>query len=861
MSCLSLPVSLCLSLPLSIFSSLYLSGDISSQLGLTNDNQEVILSYKKRLRDILQWEKHLADFESKMAKYCIEIPTVFTDEKRHQDKDVLNGIHDYLQPLMDELTSHETFQARTQQAIGEHREHSLVLTHCRNQLGDLITRESDQKLDLELGTNVGSTSQNRSESQNASSSLFHEYICGLIPVTRQQDFERMLFRGTRGNAVPSFITLDDPVWDPETGEEVYKSVFYIAFVSGGNVRQKVVKIAQLMQAHIYEVSQSTDVIERQLGTAETRIAELRETSTKTDAAVRDVLRSVAGSADQGRSDLRDWQFALQTEQSIIEILKRSHFYSGSHNGLHALEGWCPVHEIERLRGMLDPLSRQGYRVAFERNPSNPWGDAPTSPPTYFRTNKFVSTFQGIVDTYGVPRYLEVNPGLFTIITFPFLFGVMYGDMAHGFALTMFALYLVLSEQKLMVQHRRKQLGDIFSMMFSGRYLLLLMGMFAVYCGSIYNDMASIPVNLFGSAWQQTAADQAIPYSEDQGVYPYGVDPSWYNSNNELTFFNSLKMKMSVTIGVSHMTFGLMLSLANHLYRSDTLSIITEFIPQLVFLMSTFGYMIFMIVYKFCVDWQTVGTGAAPNLIQTMITMFLTPGVVKDSDKLYEGQAGIQLTLVMLAAISVPVMLVAKPLILHRRHQSHGRRRGSDGVAYAPVAGAESDEEDFSVHDLKLNPDNPADALVDGADSDDANVERRSGAPKPHELGDSHDGELSDLMIHQAIHTIEYVLGTVSNTASYLRLWALSLAHAELSQVFWEKLIMEYGIKTGSPVFAVIGVAAWTGATFAVLLTMDVLECFLHALRLHWVEFQNKFYAADGYAFDPFSFEAIRERFQ
>ena len=57
------------------------------------------------------------------------------------------------------------------------------------------------------------------------------------------------------------------------------------------------------------------------------------------------------------------------------------------------------------------------------------------PPTYFKLNDFTAPFQMIVSEYGLPRNREINPGLFTIITFPFMFGVMFGDIGHGVLLT------------------------------------------------------------------------------------------------------------------------------------------------------------------------------------------------------------------------------------------------------------------------------------------------------------------------------------------------------------------------------------------------------------------------------------------
>lgn len=94
--------------------------------------------------------------------------------------------------------------------------------------------------------------------------------------------------------------------------------------------------------------------------------------------------------------------------------------------------------------------------------------------------------------------------------------------------------------------------------------------------------------------------------------------------------------------------------------------------------------------------------------------------------------------------------------------------------------------------------------------------------------------MSEIMIHSLIETIEFALGTVSNTASYLRLWALSLAHGQLAKVFM--MVLLKAVNAGSPIGMFLAFPIWASITFGVLLCMDLMECFLHVLRLHWVEF-------------------------
>jgi V-type H+-transporting ATPase subunit a len=68
------------------------------------------------------------------------------------------------------------------------------------------------------------------------------------------------------------------------------------------------------------------------------------------------------------------------------------------------------------------------------------------PPTHFLTNDVTEPFQRIVNTYGIPSYQEANPALFTTISFPFLFGVMFGDVGHGGVILAFGIMLCVFEQ-------------------------------------------------------------------------------------------------------------------------------------------------------------------------------------------------------------------------------------------------------------------------------------------------------------------------------------------------------------------------------------------------------------------------------
>lgn len=102
--------------------------------------------------------------------------------------------------------------------------------------------------------------------------------------------------------------------------------------------------------------------------------------------------------------------------------------------------WIPASKESQFKDEVQLMMKQEelsglkvIRMSFSKELSKP--------PTYFNLNTFTRPFQEIVNTYSVPKYKEVNPAFFTIVTFPFLFGVMFGDIGHGLCVLIFALFL------------------------------------------------------------------------------------------------------------------------------------------------------------------------------------------------------------------------------------------------------------------------------------------------------------------------------------------------------------------------------------------------------------------------------------
>jgi len=874
----------------------------------------------------------------------------------------LQELHDRLSDLEKEMKEHNSSSSLLLKQKSELDEHQFVLKKAAQWMSHKGAIGAPTAGGDDTGDMAGLMDD--AEGQNKQGRKMLGHIAGCIPFANLKDFALTLFRATRGNMLLKHEEIG-VILDPSKSEMVQKSVF-IVFFSGERSKVKVDKIVDSYGGTKYALPDSPQEQQALLASVDERLRDLKIVIDKTDDYRRNKLEQVVESVPF-------WTTHVQKEKAVYHTLNKFN-YDVTHKCLIA-EAWAPTAEMDQIREALRRgTAKSGASVQTVVNVV----DTRETPPTFFRNTKYTRGTQSIVDAYGMAKYQEFNPAVFSVITFPFLFGVMFGDIGHGIMMAGAGALLCLNEAKL--AHLAND--EMFGTVYKGRYNIFLMGVFATYAGFIYNEVFAVPSEMFGAtAWcsgEMTDDAQCMSYPGtdpahmtqkwlrnniaqawdfEKGmttgeevtweVYPFGTDPGFAHTANKLNSVNSFKMKFAIIAGVVQMVAGVCCKLMNTLYFKDKITMYFVFGPEIVFINSIFGYLCILIMSKWTTNWDATyvlnnyeivsipqvycdatlsntpcwtppfmdnrdelfggrlkplpshmwcmkdgvktagcavykqvqssgftyivesnvfgnkeianplsefnraectmnplreGGGCSlwkqspPSLLDSLIKMFMEIGSVPVANQVIPGQGGLQMFLIFIAFVSVPTLLLPKPYLLK---------------AEAEAKKAKEDEQHKLTHgdeELGHAADEPA------AEAPAKKEEAAGGGGHGHGHGEFN---FEEEMVHQMIHTIEYVLGCISNTASYLRLWALSLAHAGLSEVFWERVVLSALELEAHPYLHAAAVAVafcvWAAMTFAVLMVMETLSACLHDIRLHWVEFQNKFYKGDGYAFAPLTF--------
>ncbi|KAH8290995.1 hypothetical protein KR054_007671 [Drosophila jambulina] len=728
------------------------------------------------------------------------------------------------------------------------------------------------------------------------------YLLGTIRADKFNSFELILYRLFSYNLIIRFAEMRKPIVVYTSRQPEKVRMFAILMISSSsNIWPKVLKICAHYQVHIHDCPSSANRRTERITELTQEIQNVERVLKEAELMRRQILEIAA-------RDLFIIRVNLRKALRVYDLMNRLRLVGGVHEAKYLLaEVYLPVSEVADVRETLVNANRMsGGADRNEPAADTKAGDdgLPTAdsdsaekiyksydpmetanfatrpmllkktrmvnhiPPTFFRLNKFTRGFQALIDAYGMADYQELNPAPYTIITFPFLFAVMFGDMGHGILLVLFALLMICKAKQIeSEQISAVSENEIMNILFAGRYIILLMGIFSIYMGFIYNIVLSKSMNLFGSSWScrynaTSVSDNSAELTFDPSSakfysghpYPIGLDPVWVVCGQvSITTTNSLKMKMAIILGVSQMMFGLCLSAANCILLKKRADLLLVVVPQMVFLVCLFVYLCFLIFFK----WLNYGglkehpytSSCAPSVLITFINMMLLKKELPYTDcpvGMFPGERKLEYVLIALAVLAIPVLLAGKPLYLMRQRKK------------------EQDEEEKRQVELRAN--RSRRQTIKEMRSEiryDYDETASSDQLKTRAFAADNEHNMSEIWIHSGIHTIETVLGSISHTASYLRLWALSLAHDQLSEVLWH-MILSKGLANNLPLLygvplLMAAFLAWATLTVAILLMMEGLSAFLHTLRLHWVEFQSKFFSGAGEVFRPFSFPPSNHR--
>lgn len=229
--------------------------------------------------------------------------------------------------------------------------------------------------------------------------------------------------------------------------------------------------------------------------------------------------------------------------SSMETMKRT----GDLSRFAIISGYIPTElggefskRFDRWILVTEPVSPQIYHH-----------DESSKVPTLMKNPGGVSTFEGISLLQGPPRYGEIDPTLVISFTFPFFYGMMFGDVGHGIVLSLFGLLLIYRRAPSLVRWGQ---------------LLLLSGISATIFGLIIGEAFGLEIASFVPAFGQPL----VEFVERVHAIP---------SINVASL--KLFLKISILLGIGHIFIGNFIKIVNDLRSRAYVETITEDIPHTI----------------------------------------------------------------------------------------------------------------------------------------------------------------------------------------------------------------------------------------------------------------------------------------
>jgi len=414
----------------------------------------------KDAREALKIEMNTSKYGifDQMEKQCIQ-KEKFISEQTKSIKDMHHNCN-YLIEYKEVLNKVSKFMLNKPKNIRINRnsnpfdneEHKRQIINSAEQIMGRPSDSSDD--DAQIGT------YNQPKILNLSS------IAGIIDRDEVQRMKRIIFRASRGNALVHSIQIEKSLKD-YSGVEIPKDVYIITFQEGESLRAKLTRVCESFNSDNFQIP--TEGYHDKVQDVKTKIKETRYLINTTTNEMKLYLEKVCKMSDTsffglGISRLSLYKMVTEYDRSVYNNLNKLMSKKALFQGYF----WSTSFTndiLKRLDFEGQSISEIELEDCYNHN---------IPPPTHFRTNEFLKPFQDIVDTYGIPNYKEANPTVFAIISFPFLFGVMFGDIGHGGMLFAFGAFLCLFAERLK--------GTALQTMVDIRYMIVLLGFFATFCG-------------------------------------------------------------------------------------------------------------------------------------------------------------------------------------------------------------------------------------------------------------------------------------------------------------------------------------------------------------------------------------------